>query len=878
MKYSYNTASVNGGVPSPESHAAADSASGLPGSEPQIKGGNPVDDLQARLCLSGSRLLNALSEKELIRESGEAFEEARQSVYGLEHFSYNIGFTGEQSCGKSAVINSLIRYPLMPTCNLTTTAIAVRLIYSEKIRVLIIDDVTREKVVDIDCENLPEQTFGELLRYVCLAMPILVIDNIAYFTDKNIYDSGDRLTVSDIKLDRKDPKQTALLALILFAVYIGQDDTELTAEKQNIIDFREKLLRKMGMPKETRSYSALIQWDSDVLKSGLMLTDLPGLGATAATHEQITQRIIVESDSMVFIEDETVKNVATNALKAMLSSAKLKNVVNKSDRVISLLNKVDRLDGSAQITTSQNKMIDLLGSVGISKTFGDIVLYQAIYGEYNFDVSFKRTLFYLNNHSEKQIERVTRKYGITVEEARQNEIDDLSDELREKYEKSGVDELSRFFRTDCVERGKYNKSVAVVQTLRSLAIKELAPLINRAKAHVIFGNVADGVIKNVTNLLSEASKNVIGSTINSLQSDIEIINSDTTPVIAVLLAGISPKYIKAFKRALTSYRDRLSEIADGFTLTFGGIGSKAQINLAGSHNETVLDNFKAEIEKLPVDLLEVNDEYEKILSYIGKQIDNIYKKSISDLESLKDRLTAEVEKTILNATVHTDMSAGLVTLLQGMGVNLITFVDQQIDSTTQDMNTQKDLVSAAGNEVIAAIVDQNITMTIGITESVKGEMKGCIAGGKLFTNRDYIMIDGPEGLKSKIEGLSLTEEEENNIDINIRETGAKIIQNKLTTWLSKASSIVLKYSELESKIDALMKSILADLSGKTEDSAAGYAEITRKIRLWGEILRDYRAQVQPYYDASFGYMLDTDPESLSLCENVLKNVPVCESP
>src|SRR5699024_6156945 len=123
-------------------------------------------------------------------------------------------------------------------------------------------------------------------------------------------------------MDVHNSKHIAVLALVLFAAYIGQNDLNLTAEKEKIIEKRKETMRLFGIPKETINYSIIVQWDCELLKKGLVITDLPGLGAyageknvdgkTLKSHDDITREAIQEVDAMVFIEDCTVKDVGVS--------------------------------------------------------------------------------------------------------------------------------------------------------------------------------------------------------------------------------------------------------------------------------------------------------------------------------------------------------------------------------------------------------------------------------------------------------------------------------------------------------------------------------------------------------------------------------------
>ena len=168
----------------------------------EVQGDSAVDILQASLYNAGQKMLRELGREGLIsQDSKETYEAVKNSLQDLKMFYYNIGFAGEQSCGKSTVINSLIRYPLMSTCNLTTTCVSTKLIYGNKVRIIVNDDDTKKRILDIDCANLGRVHIQKLKEYACAVTKVAVIENIQCFTSKNIFNESP--IKKDDLIDRK---------------------------------------------------------------------------------------------------------------------------------------------------------------------------------------------------------------------------------------------------------------------------------------------------------------------------------------------------------------------------------------------------------------------------------------------------------------------------------------------------------------------------------------------------------------------------------------------------------------------------------------------------------------------------------------------------
>lgn len=843
-----------------------------------INSDNKADALQAAVYHEGMRVLNVLSERNAGDKEGmDACDKAGRALNELGNFCYNIGFAGEQSCGKSTVINSLLQYPLMPTCNITTTCTVVRLIYSDKIRVIATDDDTGKRIFDLDCTDISENKFNKLKEYVCLAMPVMVIENINYFTEKNIFEKDQKWTADDIEMDRNNPREVALLALILLSTYIGQNDPEMTDEKKKIITKREEFMRYFGIPEETVNYSVLVQWDCELLKAGLVITDLPGLGAFAEekevhgkilkSHDDITKEAIQESDAMAFIEDDTVKNLGTAALKEMLSSARLKEIVNKGERIIPILNKADRLE-EAQLVSSRQKFVELLMGANVRKQAGDIIPYSAIYGEYAFsDISSKRALFFKGKEA-KASWAMGRKMHLTDDAI----IESLSSGLKEQYESSGIEELKDFFRTTYVERGKYNKAAAAVCAVRNLAVSAVAPLDSRAKAYKILGDATQEAVSDITGTLKNAALEPVNDYTGDLQERIEQVKKQTQPVVEAMLESETALYQKAFEKALEDYKKKLLDIVSGFNLTWSGFGFKAQIDVVGSENYMMFHKMLEEMEIFSVDVVEVNSQYEKILGYVDSQIDQIYKKAISGLEKLKQRLETSVSQSIENTKAKTQMNDAVVKAMTDMGDNLLTFVDKQLLAMSQNLDIQQEGIRDAGNAVVAQVMKQNTDMADTFTSAIKGSIKDFIKNGIFFSKREYLIIDGQDGLKEKIKALALTQEEKGNMETNISAVGSREIVGKLNQWMDQAGEIIDIYTDLGIRIKQLMDDTAKELTSTAGDNQSAYENLLAEIAALQMEFYVFQQGVQKQFDEAVDYFHETEPNLVRMRGNVLIDV------
>ncbi len=444
--------------------------------KPEFKteGKDPVDDFHAAVYDSGTKLLTALDEKG-VDVNSEKITKANMSLKSLENFQYNIAFAGEQSSGKSTVINALIEYPLMPTCKLTTTCVGTKLIYSEKTRIIVTDDDTKRTVLDVDCTNISEQHFRKLKEYACVESNYKLIENLQYFTDRNLFNKNETLTLetmNELKMDRTNPNHVALLVMILLTVYVDQNSFEHTPKAEEVIRKRNEVLSFFNFPKNTLNYSITLLWNGDFLKSGMTITDLPGLGAYAPDkevegkvqkgHDAITTDALGgATDAMVFLVDPEVRNGGAPAIEAMLSNASLRQMIG-DDVIIPVINKIDLCEGDAVVEQSIDGFISLIQGAGVKKTREDIKLCSSFFGEAEYkEIPIERTCFYKRKFSSMYDEV---EYDL-CDESEQEIIKEVTAKLTKKLKiaymkKSHIEELKQFFRSSYVQKGKCYKVYA----------------------------------------------------------------------------------------------------------------------------------------------------------------------------------------------------------------------------------------------------------------------------------------------------------------------------------------------------------------------------------------------------------------------------------
>ena len=842
-----------------------------------------VDKLQGAVYNTGTRVLSVLKDKKLIDEQNAGYAQARAALKELGHFSYNIGFAGEQSCGKSTVINSLLRYPLMPTCKQTTTATVVQLAYSDHLRVRAVDGDSGKTVLDYDCE-IPKdasaqkkfrERFEKLMDYGMDAMRALVLETFQPFTDVHVTQTFPK--VSDMDMSPENPRHVMILLLVLLAVYVGQNDKDWTEQKEKLMLKRAQLFRFLGIPAETVNISVLAQADFELLKSGLVITDLPGLGSNAGTqeingrkvkgHDDITKEAIQNCDAMVFLSTPENRKAGYEVLTEMLSNAKIKQAVYKGDRIIAVLNQVDRC-GETERTTALQNFCTALASVGVNKESQDIIPYSGIAGEYKFeDVPFERTLFYKEHYKEDSIRETAAEFGIDFDAMKRSTITKMEKDLGKKYEASSIDKLLNLFRTSYVEQGKYVKSTAALQALREMVVSTVNSLDQMAKNCDLLCQSHNALQTGMVEKVKTAVETPLLASTTRTDREIDRMSDDILQELGLYTNGVADLYIKAFEAGLTDYKSRLSDCMKGFELTWLGIGSKARIDVPGSTNRQVYLNLQDEMKSLPISLTEVNQRYEKILGLVRTKIDHFYEDAVDDLANLSDDTRRSLDGVILDAK-KSSISEEEIATLEILKEQMVAFVKTSLDLVMDQFNRQQNATTAAMQNVVSAVFNLNGTMVAQFTSAIQSELNNRLSTGAIFSSRDYVLIDGPDGLKAAVNRLSLTEQEKDVIRTNVDAGVNALITNEISNWIDDLYMIATTYATLQRQIQVPLKDMINSMGQTVEENAAKAKALREQIGDWKETVQALNEAVCPTLKDACTYINDREPVNIQMQENV----------
>lgn len=842
-----------------------------------------VDKLQGTVYNTGTRMLSVLKDKKLIDEQDAGYAQARTALKELGRFSYNIGFAGEQSCGKSTVINSLLRYPLMPTCKLTTTAVVVQLAYSDHLRVRAVDGDSGKTVLDYNCEmpkDAPAQKkfrerFEKLLDYGVDAMRELVMETFQPFTDIAVRSTFPKL--SDMDMSPENPRHVMILLFVLLAVYVGQNDESWDEQKEKLMEKRTQLFRFLGIPAETVNISIFAQADFELLRSGLVITDLPGLGSNAASrvingrkvkgHDDITKEAIQACDAMVFLSTPENRQAGYKVLTEMLSNAKIKQAVYKGDRIIAVLNKADTCQEAERITVLKS-FCNALASVGVNKEPTDIILYSGISGELRFEeVPFERTLLYKQEVDEDALRAKALRRGKDFEELRKDVVDDLKDDAEESYKQSGIENLLRLFRTSYVEQGKYIKSTAALQALREMVVSTVNSLEQIAKNYDLLCQSQNALQTGMVEKVKTAVEKPLATSQTQIDKEISRTGISINKELGLYTNGVADLYIKAFEAGLAAYKNSLVECMRNFDLTWLGLGSKARIDVPGSRNRQIYLNLLEKMKELPVSLTEVNLRYEKILDIVRTKIDRFYEDALDGLAKLSDDTRRSLDEVIVDAK-KSSISDEEIATLEILKEQMVAFVEMSLDLVKNQFNRQQNATTKAMQNVVKAIFDLNDKMVTQFTSATTGELEKRLSKGGIFVSKDFVMIDGSDGLKAAVNRLGLTDQEEDVIRLNVDAGVNSIVKNEITTWTNDLYTIVSAYSTLQGQIQAPMEDMIKSMGDSVEKNADKAKALREQISAWKETVQALNEAVCPTLKEACTYINDREPVNIQMQENV----------
>lgn len=320
--------------------------------------------------------------------------------------SCNLGILGLQSAGKTTLINACLGYPILPALLTKGTVCPMRIEWGERPSLTVrmrhrerkwevrISEQIMGQTLKQAPEQMSKQIYAGLLEYVCLCVNLAVFypENLSYFLEAE--KSPGALTPQDILMDPKDIRHVLVLVLIVLNAHVETASPACGALKlQPVKEVRQRLLKLLGLD-AGEIESLCLSWDSPLLKDGLCLVDLPGLGSGSMAdgkHDALGEIACKWAKHMDILLCMTTKEVVGGQMQQVLEKIYADNSPEKNPLPILVVNRAEEIVNPAiVIHTAQQLLWSLLPPC---------YLISAAAGEYRYlgeNIPVKRTRYWRN--------------------------------------------------------------------------------------------------------------------------------------------------------------------------------------------------------------------------------------------------------------------------------------------------------------------------------------------------------------------------------------------------------------------------------------------------------------------------------------------------
>ncbi len=567
----------------------------------------------------------------------EWMELARGRAEKLKNFRYNIGVVGVQSSGKTTLLNTLLGYPLMPSAAVVTTCSVTYIRYGEKLAVKAED--AYGKIYNMHLEKMSRALFEDLKRYTCKCHKKYSLDHLIYFTDADMSpdEEGNPCTLAaeELSLEYGNLMHRAVLVLVLLSLYVDQNQNPelLDDTVKEIIGERKLLLEKIGIPRAVKEYKVILEWNNPVLKNGLEITDLPGLGADVAassgykSHESITLEELNKTDSTLLILEPEMKKEHIDPLNPILTSYEMKKIKNLEERLIPVVNKID-LCGFKNAYMNKLNQVYKKYQLEIEKTYGIAALLaeQRLF-EKNPEIPLSRSAF-----ARKNLEGVKELLAMTG--ASQEEY--IKKMLDKNMEYSRFEEFAAYI-LNYLPKAKIMESLQLLIYLYQ-AVKTAVMMRNsrfRILSQFHRGGASAGVeivkkLDNDTKAQIAKLSRTQADLITQWRGDLEI------RIYKELLPNVKKIFEKDISKEFGAMKDRIMKKRK--TLHANFIGDIVLSRNNGTNPDTT--NYPVWTDML--DTLE-NEKYQKTFDNLSDSVKAIFDDMVDRMEKIDDAFTTGFE-------------------------------------------------------------------------------------------------------------------------------------------------------------------------------------------------------------------------------------------
>jgi len=329
-------------------------------------------------------------EKEVFLETfQEKMKELSRSVIEEDVL---LGFLGGFSSGKSSLINMMLAYPLLPVAKVTTSICPVEIRYGEafKLQVFTYQKVETEGKQEVQWKentiytypsntSLDEEQIKMLKEYasLCVSSNVLRSENLDYYYGRNTV----KTSAGQFGLNLDDPYQVGQLLLLPLCGFVGQgEDEDLSDTTKKVLAQWHKIMSEVFGIKDQNNedYGVRLWVNSEILREGVSLVDLPGLNSNVAAHTELTLSYLRRVDCciIVFGADGSYEQ-SKQALNAMADFEMMKTP-GKSERFLAVINKCDMLDDPDDIAQAVNQIKPHIKAVKLEQMIAVSAYYAEI--------------------------------------------------------------------------------------------------------------------------------------------------------------------------------------------------------------------------------------------------------------------------------------------------------------------------------------------------------------------------------------------------------------------------------------------------------------------------------------------------------------------
>ncbi len=258
-----------------------------------------------------------------------------------------IAFIGDMSGGKSSIANMLIGYPMFSVARVATSEMPAEVRYGKTPKLQVFtyskseDSEFQEKnVYTFDrLDRLPKKDKQRLVAYAKLLIDkrLLKCENLDY------YYNFKQESEDEIVAGANDMIRIMQLMLIPLTASVGRGNPcyEDDPRHSEAIEMQKALLRDIFGMSDDVPFVTRVWLDSDLLKNGLVLVDLPGLGSGNALHTKITETYMSRADAFILPFDLEAKTAEVQKALGTILEYESMLTGGKDSRFISVLNKCD---------------------------------------------------------------------------------------------------------------------------------------------------------------------------------------------------------------------------------------------------------------------------------------------------------------------------------------------------------------------------------------------------------------------------------------------------------------------------------------------------------------------------------------------------------